>query len=290
MQPASSRALIWRRHIALPNEHGAWVFLLSPLIIGLAAGAAVRGQALNLGAVALLVIGALAAFLLRQPVSVTVKAYSGRRSRADLPSARFWMLAYSLPALLSVVGLVWLDFGYVLVLAVPAVPVFAWHLLLISRRAERRQLLVEVAGSGVLALAAPAAYWVARGATGPDATGWWLWALMWAQSAASIVYAYLRLEQRGLRAVPALPQRLRLGWPALLFTSANLVAAGALAVGGWLPALLPLAYAVQWVEALWGTLRPAVGVRPTRIGVRQLLVSVLFTVVFVVAWLGPRWR
>jgi hypothetical protein len=113
---------------------------------------------------------------------------------------------------------------------------------------------------------------------------------MWAQSAASIVYAYLRLEQRGLRAVPALPQRLRLGWPALLFTSTNLVAAGALAVGGWLPALLPLAFAVQWLEALWGTLRPAVGVPPTRIGVRQLLVSVLFTVVFVVAWLGPRWR
>jgi hypothetical protein len=288
LQPASSRAFVWRRHIALPNEHGAWVFLLSPLIIGLFAGAAANAQSPRWGAVALLVIGALAAFLLRQPVSVAVKAYSGRRSRADLPSARFWMLVYSLPALLSVVGLVRLEFGYVLVLAVPAVPVFAWHLLLISRRAERRQLLVEVVGSGVLALAAPAAYWVARGATGPDATGWWLWALMWAQSAASIVYAYLRLEQRGLRAVPALPQRLRLGWPALLFTSANLVAAGALAVGGWLPALLPLAYAVQWVEALWGTLRPAVGVRPTRIGVRQLLVSVLFTVVFVVAWLGSR--
>jgi len=29
---------LFRRHVALPSEHGAWVFLLSPMIIGFFAG------------------------------------------------------------------------------------------------------------------------------------------------------------------------------------------------------------------------------------------------------------
>jgi hypothetical protein len=35
---------------------------------------------------------------------------------------------------------------------------------------------------------------------------------------------------------------------------------------------------------VWGTLRPAVGVRPTLIGVRQLIVSTIFTVLFILTW------
>ena len=75
-----------RRHIALPGEHGAWVFILSPLLIGLFAGG--RWTAAS----AYLVLAAMFAFLIRQPVTVAVKAYSGRRSKRDLPAARFWML------------------------------------------------------------------------------------------------------------------------------------------------------------------------------------------------------
>lgn len=282
-------ASIWRRTLALPNDHGAWVFLLSPLLIGLLVGTASGGAGPLAGparpALALLVVASLAAFLLRQPASMLVKALSGRRARQDLAPAAVWLAGYGLIGLAAVAGLAALGFGFVLVLAVPAVPVFAWHLLLISRRAERRQVMVEVVGSGVLALAAPAGYWVARGANAPDPIGWWLWALAWAQSAASIVYAYLRLAQRGLRAAPPLPERWRMGAPALLFTTANLLAVAALAAAWVLPPWVPLAYAVQWAEAIYGTLRPAVGVRPTRIGLRQLAVSVVFTVVFVLAWL-----
>jgi hypothetical protein len=282
----SNRGALWRRHIALPGEHGAWVFLLSPLLMGLCAGAASPDRTFSLPGTLLLIAASLAAFLLRQPLSIAVKAYSGRRSRDDLPAARVWILIYAVVGLAGVIGLAALGFGYVLVLAVPAVPVFAWHLLLISRRAERRQLLVEVVGSGVLALIAPAAYWVARGAAGPEPAGWWLAALAWLQSAASIVYAYLRLQQRALRQVPPVPERLRMAAPALAFTTANLAGVAALAAAGWLPALLPLAYAVQWLETVWGALRPAVGVKPTRIGLRQLAVSVLFTLVFILAWVA----
>ena len=276
MQTALTARSVFRRHIALPTDHGSWVFLLSPLLIGLFAGGRWTP------AIVPLVVAALAAFLLRQPVTIAVKAYSGRRSRSDLPAAVLWILIYGLIGLLAVAILLVLGFWYLLVLALPAAPVFGWHLHLVSRREERRQLGVEIVGSGVLALAAPAALWVTFGHADPR--GWWLFALTWFQSAASIVYAYLRLEQRELIIAPELPMRLKMARRALLYTTFNLLAVIAFSLAGYLPRLLPLPYGLQWAETVWGTLRPAVGVRPTLIGVRQLIVSTIFTVLFILIW------
>ena len=273
----------FRRHIALPGEHGAWVFLLSPLLIGLFAAGQFSTASL------LLILAVLAAFLLRQPAAIAVKAYSGRRPRSDLPAARFWLGVYGLAGLLALAGLIWQGFGYLLYLALPGLPVFAWHLFLISRRLERRQPGVEIIGSGVLALAAPAALWVGLGR--PDPLGWWLFGLTWLQSAASIVYAYLRLEQRELKAVPSQRTRLQMARRALLYTSFNLAAVIGLSLARLLPSLLFLPYALQWAESIWGTFRPAVGLKPTTIGLRQLLVSTLFTILFILTWnLAPTIR
>jgi len=265
------------RHIALPQDHGSWVFLLSPLLIGLFAAGA---WSLASG---LLVIAALAAFLIRQPMSIAIKALSGRRPRRDLTPARFWVSLYGLVGLAALAGLVYLGFGYLLYLAIPGLGVFIWHLLLISRRAERRQIGVEIVGSGVLALAAPAALWVGEGSPNPQ--GWLLFALVWLQSAASIVYAYLRLDQRVLAEAPDLRARLSMGRRALLYTTFNVIFVAALALSNLVTTWLILPYLLQWLESLWGALyRPAVGYKPTRIGVRQLIVSSLFTVIFILAW------
>jgi hypothetical protein len=283
---ASFSATYLRRHIALPGEHGAWVFILSPLLIGLFAGGSFTLASVYL------IVAAMSAFLIRQPVTIAIKAYSGRRSRRDLPAARFWILVYGVIALLAVAGLVVQGFASLLILALPGIPVFIWHLYLISRRMERRQVGIEVVGSGVLALAAPAAYWVGLGPpptplgfASLDPMGWWLFALTWLQSAASIVYAYLRLEQRELVTAPPIPERLRMARRALLYTGFNLVAVAALSLASILPPLLFLPYALQWGETLYGSLKPAVGYKPTRIGVRQLIVSTLFTVLFILTWL-----
>jgi hypothetical protein len=276
MSASKGKTPLLRRHIALPSEHGSWVFILSPLLIGLFAGG---GWSLSS---AYLVIAAMSAFLLRQPVIIAVKAYSGRRSRRDLPAARFWITVYGLVGLFSLAGLILQGFANILILALPGIPVFVWHLVLVSRRAERRQIGVEIVGSGVLALAAPAAYWVGIGETAP--MGWWLFGLTWFQSAASIVYAYQRLEQRVLDHYPGLQERLRMGRRALLYTSFNLASVVALSLAQILPAWLFLPYAIQWVETIYGTQRPAVGVKPTHIGVRQLIVSALFTFLFILAW------
>lgn len=266
-----------KKHIALPSEHGAWVFILSPLFIGLFAG-----ERFSIDSV-LLIVAAMAAFLLRQPISIAVKAYSGRRLKRDFLPALVWTGIYGLVALLALVGLLLHGYGFVLYLAGPGILVFVWHLFLVSRRLERRQVGIEVVASGVLALAAPAAFWVGTHQQNP--LGWWLFGLTWFQSAASIVYAYVRLKHRLLETNPNIKTRLVMGWRALLYTAFNLIAVSLLSALKFLPPWLALPYLLQFTETSYGTLiRPAVGFKPTAIGIRQLIVSTLFTVLFIFAW------
>jgi len=271
---------LFRKQIFLPQDHGSWVFILSPLLIGLFAGKHFNYASFNL------IIAAMGAFLIRQPLTIAVKTVSGRRAKEELPAARFWMMVYGVITLSALIGLFLEGFGYIFYLAVPAVPVFAWHLWLVSRREERRQPGIEIVATGVLALAAPAAYWVGIGHYDP--TGWWLWILSWMQTAASIVYAYLRLEQREWTSLPNRWLRFRAGWRAYLYTSFNLMIVIILGMGvEFLSKLLFIPYLIQWLETLWGVDYPAIEWKPTRIGIRQLIVSTLWTILFILTWTSP---
>ncbi len=267
---------LFRKQIAIPQDHGSWVFILSPLIIGIFAGGRFELASVVVS------IAAMDAFLLRQPLTILVKIYSGRRPRADRPAALFWAAIYCAVGLLAMIGLILLGDGYVVYLAVPGVPVFAWHLWLVSRRAERRQAGVELVATGVLSLAAPAAYWVGLQHYSP--TGWWLWLLTWLQSAASILYAYLRLEQRVLPEIPDRATQWKMARRPLDYTSFNVLFTLALGLMGLLPRLIFVPYAVQWLECIWGATHPALKVKPVRIGMRQAIVSTLWTVLFIVFW------
>ncbi len=270
----------FKKQIALPQDHGSWVFILSPLLVGIFAGGDFSYATFNL------FIAAMSVFMIRQPMTVAVKAYSGRRPKTDLDSARFWVLAYGSITALALLGLILEGFGYVLFLAVPGVPVFAWHLWLVSRRAERRQAGIEVIATGVLSLAAPAAYWV--GIREYDSFGWWLWAFTWLQSAASIVYAYLRLSQRELEqdqaSVKSRGEWWQMGRRALLYTSFNLAASIGLSFSNLIPRFIFIPFLAQWLETIWGVTHPAVGWKPTQIGIRQLIVSIAWTILFIAFW------
>ena len=270
----------FKKHIALPQDHGSWVFILSPLLVGIFAGGDFTYATFNL------IVAAMSAFMIRQPLTVAVKAYSGRRSKTDLDSARFWVLVYGSISALALLGLILEGFGYILFLAVPGVPVFAWHLWLVSRRAERRQAGIEVIATGVLSLTAPAAYWI--GIREYDSIGWWLWGFTWLQSAASIVYAYLRLSQRELdqdqASVKSRSERWRMGQRALLYTSFNLAVSTGLGLSNLIPRFIFIPFLAQWLETLWGITHPAVGWKPTRIGIRQLIVSIAWTILFIAFW------
>ena len=267
---------IMRKQIALPSDHGSWVFLLSPLLIGIFSSG--RWQSVHW----YLLLAALAAFLLRQPAATAVKCYSGRRSSQDLPAARFWIVLYGMTALAALLLLYSAGFFFLVWLALPGILIFIWHLWLVSKRAERYQIGVDVIASGTLALAAPAAYWIGVGEA--ELSGWWLWGLTWLQSATSIVYAFLRLAQRRLKEIPDTPERFQMAKRALLYSFFNFFLVLSFSISGQLPTFLWLPYALQALESLWGSLNPAVGLKPTTIGFRQMGVSVLFTVLFIVVW------
>ena len=267
---------IFRKHIALPTDHGSWIFLLSPLLIGLCAGRTWNISQLYL------VVAVFAAFLLRQPISIMVKIFSRRRPRREISAAIFWFIVYGLIAALAVIGLINHGSAYIIILAIPGIVIFTWHLYLISKRAERHQAGIEIVATGGLALVAPAAYWVAIGHT--NLTGWLLWSLTSTQSAASIVYAYLRLNQRQLHEKPDPLNRLKMGSRALLYSSFNFISVLTLSIIHITPSLLPIAYVIQWLETIWGTTNPALGVKPKTIGLRQMLISIIYTILFIIAW------
>jgi hypothetical protein len=112
-----------------------------------------------------------------------------------------------------------------------------------------------------------------------------IWSLLVLQNAASIVYAYLRLEQRVLAKQPDRAAQLKLGSRALLYTTFNLVLALVLVWLALSPSWLWLAFLVQWAEALCGTFRPALKVKPIKIGIRQMVVSIIFTILFILVWI-----
>jgi len=260
----------------LPQDHGSWVFIFSPLLIGLFLGGKFTFASLSL------VVASITAFLLRQPITIAVKAYAGRRAKTDLPAARFWIIVYGILILIALLGLIRAGFAYLLFLAIPGAPVFAWHLWLVSKREERRQINVEMIATGVLSLTAPAAYWVGIGHYDP--IGWWLWILVWLQTAASIVYAYLRLEQRELAKIPTQKELWKMGRRAFTYTAFNLVSVFVLGFIAVLPRLLFVPYLVQWIETMWGIFHPAIKWKPVRIGTRQLMVSILWTILFIITW------
>jgi hypothetical protein len=267
----------FKKQIFLPQDHGSWVFILSPLIVGIFAG-----KNISL-ATFYLIVAAMSAFMLRQPMSMAVKAYAGRRSKDDLPAARFWVLVYAALASLALIGLITKGFNYLIYLAIPGAIVFVWHMRLVSQRTERKQPGIEIVATGVLSLAAPAAYWVGIGHY--DHLGWWLWLLTWLQSAASIVHAYMRLEQREWNSIPNRYERFRTGTRAFAYTSVNLFLTAALGIGaGLLPKWIFIPYLIQWLETLWGIDRPAIGWKPTHIGIRQLTVSIFWTIAFIIVW------
>ncbi len=266
----------FRKQIFLPQDHGSWVFIFSPLLIGLFLAGTFTFASLSL------VSASIAAFLMRQPITIAVKAYAGRRAKTDLSAAGFWIIVYGIIILIALLGLIRMGFGYLLFLAIPGAPVFAWHLWLVSKREERRQINVEIIATGVLSLAAPAAYWVGIGHYDP--IGWWLWVLVWLQTAASIVYAYLRLEQRELSKAPVRNDLWTMGFCAFAYATFNLVSTSTLGFVSILPRFLFLPYLVQWSETLWGIFHPAIRWKPVRIGTRQLIVSTLWTILFIITW------
>jgi hypothetical protein len=265
-----------RKGLALPSEHGSWVWWLGPFAIGIAAGGRPGKDLLALA------VGALAGFLIHQPAAIAVKALVGRRPPADLRPALGWVALYAAVGAIAAPCLIASGHAYVLALLAPGAAVFAWHLWLVARREERRQMLLQILAAGGLALAAPAAYWVCGGRRYPEP--WVLWTLCWAQSAASIASVFLALEQRRWPGVPPVTVRLRAARLSLSFAIGSLLLAAGFVAIRHAPLTVMIPFGLVLGDALFTALRPCVGRRPARVGLRQLIATAAFVAAMILAW------
>lgn len=235
-EPSSPRPTIFRRSLLLPAEHGSWSWLLVPLFLGAAVG-----ERFN-GAVLLVLLGSLSAFLMRQPATAWFRIRRGKGRRRDLGPARGWTLALAAVALLSLAGLLALGHGEILVLFAPLsllLIIYLW--IALRQRAQLRSLGMEMAGAAGLAMSAPAAYAAATGRL--DGTAWFLWLLAGMLNALGVLYVRRRLADNRGRSGSRTGQ--------FLLHAAALVLVAALVAWGFVPLLALLPFAALVIRAAW---------------------------------------
>lgn len=263
------------RIFALPNEHGAWALWLGPFLAGW--GAAGRtGPPLVWTFLAILFV-----FMARHPMTLLVRALSGRRRREDARPAALWTSIYLTTAAAWAGVLIAQGFARLLLLALPAIPLLFRQMMLVARKEERR-MGIELAGAGVLALAAPAAHIAATGQW--SLTALMLWLLLWLYAAVSVVYVHMRLAQRRLAEVPDPSERIAIGSTAMRAAAAALVVAALGALTRQVPPLTPLPFILLQLQVISGTLRPAIGYKVKRVGFSQVGATVAFVALIVFSY------
>jgi hypothetical protein len=94
----------------------------------------------------------------------------------------------------------------------------------------------------------------------------------------------MRLDHRTQAQIPARAEKILLGKRALMYTSFNFVATLMLGTIGWLPRFIFIPFLLQFGETLWWAFNPDIKAKPKSIGFRQLAVSSLFTILFIIFW------
>lgn len=225
----STRVANQAQRPTVPREHGAWVMLTVPLLVGLASGRP----------------GFIPALLLLVAASCLFCGQEGWRPPWRLRS--LWPAAVALAAVTLLVrgyGL-WsvLDAG-----VVAALLALVW-LALPTRRLARRQTAGQLLAVAVLTLGAPAGYAVAHGAV--SATAWLGWLACFAWFAGGVLYVQMLLAAPKSEAGLPAATRWRAGGWCLGYHAALGVACVALLSGGAAGLLLAVGLAPAPLRAAW---------------------------------------
>lgn len=273
----NERVLLWNKVIALPQDHGSWVFLFGPMIFGL----------LFIEKFTIAIFSFCAAstmfFLMRQPLSMLVKVIAGRRADKDQEIAIFWTLLYGVLGTLGFGYLVFMgQLFVVLLMLVPGVILLGYHLLQIANHNERKQKTFEMISTGMLSAIAPLVLYLDRGHF--MVTDLFMWLLLWFQSAASIEYAFSALRQRAWKEVPESKVRIQNGMDALIKTGLNLIFVYLLCDKALIGKYAWIAFLPQFLEVIYSMIKPAVNAKPVAIGFRQLVVTFSFFLLLAFLW------
>lgn len=268
-ETGKGRRRLFRRSLILPAEHGSWSWLLVPFFLGAAVGGRVSGALL------LVLLGSLSAFLMRQPATAWFRIRRGKGRRSDEGLAARWTLALGLLALLALAGLLALGHGRILLLFAPLSGLLAVYLLVALRqRARLRSLGMEMAGAAGLAISAPAAYAAATGDL--NETAWFLWLLAGLLNALGVLYVRRRLGDNRQQGGNRVGQLLAHG-AALLFITL-------LAFWGAIPWLAVLPFVAVAARAAWLAHRPRPVANVKRFGFTEVGVEAMSAVLIAVAY------
>lgn len=251
-----------RATLKLPREHGAWAMLYVPFATGVLVAGSVSWAILLLG------LSATSLFIARESMLAWRRAsFRGRDS--DGPART--MLVYLGLAVLFGAPLVLLHRLYgLLPMALIALVLLGLNLEQAMRRQERT-VLAEISSVIGLTLTAPAAYYTARATL--DAKALWLWAFCTLYFTSSVFYVKLRvLTARARREEARRKMRLCCAFYHLFMLACLLV----LGLTGSLDLLALIAFAPIMVRAFWHLIRPIRQLNLRRVGVLEVLYSLLF--------------
>lgn len=270
----SAPARVRLRPLIVPQEHGVYPLWAEPVLLGLLLAPSVAGAAIA--------VAGAAGVLAQQPAALALADLRrGRRyprtrvaaaAAAALAAAGILLLAFAATAAPTPFG----ADAWWAALALAALPAGAQ--LAEDRRFRGKSLLAQSAGAVALAGLATA---VALAGGAAPALAWSAWAALALRVAASIPATRTRLRRARGRA-PAVA-------PALV--GAVLLPAGAAwaAWAGWAsPVAATVAVAIG-VRAAWASRPNAKGVTPTRIGIGETAVGLVWVAVLVAGGLtgGP---
>ncbi len=277
VEASATAAPSWRQ--MLPREHGAWGLLFQPFL----AGAITSGLPARLWAPATILL--LAGFAVRVPLLALARcAAQNRRCGPVLRTALVWIAAET--ALLG--WSLWLLWPHLpsewRVAVLAGGPAFTAMAVWIAASNRQRSRLYQTLSAAALALSAPFAIQLARGAV--PAWGWALWLVFVLHSSAAIQLVHERLERRIAARIPggAAPNS------TLLLAAVAFQAAGGSALAFVDPLwLLPPALSSAFVFVEWRRLRrPEVLREPlTRVGWRTLALSALHLLSSILAFWPP---
>ncbi|MBK7893941.1 MAG: YwiC-like family protein [Anaerolineaceae bacterium] len=229
-----------RKQLILPAEHGSWSWLLVPFLVGTAVA-----ETLNLP-VLLVLVGGLALFLLRQPLTVWQRLQQGRGRSSDAPLVR--RLLQILGGIVALCGIGLLGYGrFVLIwLLLPIIGLLVAYTQAARSSQTARTLQMELIGAAGLALMAPAAMLAALGQSYP--TVWLVWGLMAAQNVLGVFYVRQRIADTHERPFNRQP----LLWSHV----AGLVLVMGTAVASLIPWLAVLPFVGFLLRAVWTVQQP----------------------------------
>ena len=251
----------------LPREHGAWAWLLLPLVVGGAAAGSANAPLLLLAA------GSLAAYLARAPLEMAPRRPAQRRAYLA------WAALYGVAALLTLAPLL-LYYQRWGLLPLGAMGSAIALPVLLSRRLRYRwraqgELLV-VAG---LSLLAPAAYHAAGGDLDGQAAALWLLPALY--GAGSIFYVRMLFEHRRSDSPAGVSGDRH---AAAFFLSILWITMGAGTLSGFIPPLTPVAFLPTTLKAALALARRTTVKSVRRTGVVEVLHAGLFAALLVVAY------